>query len=109
MTASLYDRIQENERFAADVAHELKNPLTSIRSAVETSQSVQDPAVREKMREVIARDVMRLDRLITRHFQPFAARRPRSCARSWCASTSPACWMTSSRSSATPRARAKRA
>jgi two-component system sensor histidine kinase ChvG len=65
MTASLYDRIQENERFAADVAHELKNPLTSIRSAVETSQSVQDPAVREKMREVIARDVIRLDRLIT--------------------------------------------
>jgi two-component system, OmpR family, sensor histidine kinase ChvG len=65
MTASLYDRIQENERFAADVAHELKNPLTSIRSAVETSQSVQDPAVREKMREVIARDVVRLDRLIT--------------------------------------------
>jgi two-component system sensor histidine kinase ChvG len=65
MTASLYDRIQENERFAADVAHELKNPLTSIRSAVETSQSVQDPAVREKMRDVIARDVVRLDRLIT--------------------------------------------
>lgn len=65
MTASLYDRIQENERFAADVAHELKNPLTSIRSAVETAQSVQDPAVREKMREVIARDVIRLDRLIT--------------------------------------------
>jgi two-component system sensor histidine kinase ChvG len=65
MTASLYDRIQENERFAADVAHELKNPLTSIRSAVETSQAVQDPAVREKMREVIARDVVRLDRLIT--------------------------------------------
>jgi two-component system sensor histidine kinase ChvG len=65
MTASLYDRIQENERFAADVAHELKNPLTSIRSAVETSQAVQDPAVRERMREVIARDVVRLDRLIS--------------------------------------------
>jgi two-component system sensor histidine kinase ChvG len=65
MTVSLYDRIQENERFAADVAHELKNPLTSIRSAVETAQTVQDPAVREKMREVIARDVIRLDRLIT--------------------------------------------
>jgi len=65
MTASLNDRIQGNERFAADVAHELKNPLTSIRSAVETSQAVQDPAVREKMREVIARDVVRLDRLIS--------------------------------------------
>lgn len=65
MTAALYDRIQQNERFAADVAHELKNPLTSIRSAVETSQAVQDPAVRERMREVIARDVVRLDRLIS--------------------------------------------
>lgn len=65
MTVSLYDRIQENERFAADVAHELKNPLTSIRSAVETSQAVQDPAVRERMRDVIARDVVRLDRLIS--------------------------------------------
>lgn len=65
MTKSLYDRITANERFAADVAHELKNPLTSIRSAVETSQAVADPAVRERMREVIARDVVRLDRLIT--------------------------------------------
>jgi two-component system sensor histidine kinase ChvG len=65
MTGSLYDRIQENERFAADVAHELKNPLTSIRSAVETAQAVPDPAVREKMREVIAKDVIRLDRLIS--------------------------------------------
>ncbi|HVY90878.1 MAG TPA: stimulus-sensing domain-containing protein [Hyphomonadaceae bacterium] len=65
MTKSLYDRIQENERFAADVAHELKNPLTSIRSAVETAQAVQDPAVRERMREVIAKDVIRLDRLIS--------------------------------------------
>jgi len=65
MTASLNDRIEANERFAADVAHELKNPLTSIRSAVETSQSVADPGVRERMMNVIARDVIRLDRLIT--------------------------------------------
>lgn len=65
MTTALYDRIQANERFAADVAHELKNPLTSIRSAVETAQAVQDPAVRDKMRDVIARDVVRLDRLIS--------------------------------------------
>jgi two-component system sensor histidine kinase ChvG len=65
MTEALYDRIQSNERFAADVAHELKNPLTSIRSAVETSQAVKDPEVREKLREVIARDVIRLDRLIS--------------------------------------------
>jgi two-component system sensor histidine kinase ChvG len=65
MTAALYDRIQANEQFAADVAHELKNPLTSIRSAVETSQAVTDPAVRDRMRDVIARDVIRLDRLIS--------------------------------------------
>jgi two-component system sensor histidine kinase ChvG len=65
MTAALYDRIQANEQFAADVAHELKNPLTSIRSAVETSQAVSDPAVRDRMRDVIARDVIRLDRLIS--------------------------------------------
>jgi two-component system sensor histidine kinase ChvG len=65
MTQSLHDRIQANERFAADVAHELKNPLTSIRSAVETAQAVTDPAVRDRMRDVIARDVVRLDRLIT--------------------------------------------
>ncbi len=65
MTEALYVRIQENERFAADVAHELKNPLTSIRSAVETSQAVQDPKVRDRMRDVIARDVVRLDRLIS--------------------------------------------
>ncbi len=65
MTTSLYDRIQENERFAADVAHELKNPLTSIRSAIETSQAVTDPAMKEKMANVVARDVIRLDRLIS--------------------------------------------
>lgn len=65
MTVSLYDRIQENERFAADVAHELKNPLTSIRSAVETMQAISDPEKKAKMANVIARDVVRLDRLIS--------------------------------------------
>ncbi|WP_018997121.1 stimulus-sensing domain-containing protein [Hirschia maritima] len=65
MTGALHDRIVLNERFAADVAHELKNPLTSIRSAVETSEVVDDPAVRDRMRAVIAKDVVRLDRLIT--------------------------------------------
>ena len=66
MTAALFERITANESFAADVAHELKNPLTSIRSAVETAEMVQDdPEKREKLRKVIAQDVKRLDRLIT--------------------------------------------
>ncbi len=66
MTAALFQRIVANERFAADVAHELKNPLTSIRSAIETAERVQDnPEARERLRQVIAQDVQRLDRLIT--------------------------------------------
>ncbi|MEO0983029.1 MAG: stimulus-sensing domain-containing protein [Pseudomonadota bacterium] len=66
MTQALFDRIVMNERFAADVAHELKNPLTSIRSAVETAELVQnDPDARERLRKVIAQDVKRIDRLIT--------------------------------------------
>lgn len=65
MTGALHDRIVLNERFAADVAHELKNPLTSIRSAVETAEAVDDENVRDRMRQVISRDVVRLDRLIT--------------------------------------------
>jgi two-component system sensor histidine kinase ChvG len=65
MTDALLERIQANEQFAADVAHELKNPLTSIRSAVETAERVTDPNARERLRQVIAQDVKRLDRLIT--------------------------------------------
>jgi two-component system sensor histidine kinase ChvG len=66
MTEALFERITANEAFAADVAHELKNPLTSIRSAVETSELVKDdPAALEKLREVMTQDVKRLDRLIT--------------------------------------------
>ena len=65
MTSALKDRIELNERFAADVAHELKNPLTSIRSAVDTASHVNDPKLQARMREVIAKDVIRLDRLIT--------------------------------------------
>ncbi|KCZ94190.1 sensor histidine kinase ChvG [Hyphomonas johnsonii MHS-2] len=66
MTDALLERIQANEQFAADVAHELKNPLTSIRSAVETAERVQnDPVASERLRDVIASDVKRLDRLIT--------------------------------------------
>ena len=65
MTDALRQRIESNERFAADVAHELKNPLTSIRAAVETADAVDDPDVRQRLRHVIATDVSRLDRLIT--------------------------------------------
>jgi len=65
MTGALADRIDMNERFAADVSHEIKNPLTSIRSAVETARNVSDPAAREKLLAIIAADVVRLDRLIT--------------------------------------------
>jgi two-component system sensor histidine kinase ChvG len=65
MTGSLADRIDANERFAADVSHELKNPLTSIRSAVETAGAVKDEGSRQKLLNIIAADVQRLDRLIT--------------------------------------------
>ncbi|MEO1476058.1 MAG: HAMP domain-containing sensor histidine kinase, partial [Pseudomonadota bacterium] len=66
MTETLFERITANEKFAADVAHELKNPLTSIRSAVETAERVKgDPEATEKLRQLIAKDVQRLDRLIT--------------------------------------------
>lgn len=65
MTAALWARMDAIERFAADVAHEIKNPLTSLRSAVETVSRIQDPARREKLMAIIADDVQRLDRLIS--------------------------------------------
>lgn len=65
MTGSLYSRIEAIERFAADVAHELKNPLTSLRSAVETLPLARNPESRDRLLEVIIHDVKRLDRLIT--------------------------------------------
>ncbi|MGY3582308.1 signal transduction histidine kinase [Bradyrhizobium sp. USDA 4350] len=65
MTASLYDRIEAIERFAADVAHELKNPLTSLRSAVETLPLARNDESRGRLLEVILHDVRRLDRLIS--------------------------------------------
>ena len=55
MTEALFDRIVANEAFAADVAHELKNPLTSIRSAVETLERVEDPSAKERLRKVMHR------------------------------------------------------
>jgi two-component system sensor histidine kinase ChvG len=65
MTQALIERIEANEQFAADVAHELKNPLTSIRSAVETLERVRDEQAAARLRALIASDVRRLDRLIT--------------------------------------------
>jgi len=65
MTNALYARIEAIESFAADVAHELKNPLTSLRSAVETLPLAKKPESRDRLMEVIQHDVRRLDRLIT--------------------------------------------
>ncbi|MBO6540144.1 MAG: sensor histidine kinase [Rhizobiaceae bacterium] len=65
MTNALYARIEAIESFAADVSHELKNPLTSLRSAVETMPLAKTEASRARLLEVIQHDVRRLDRLIT--------------------------------------------
>ncbi|MEP1207122.1 MAG: sensor histidine kinase [Rhizobiaceae bacterium] len=65
MTQSLYARIDAIERFAADVSHELKNPLTSLRSAVETLPLTRNKQQRDKLLEIINHDVQRLDRLIS--------------------------------------------
>ena len=65
MTNALYKRIEAIEMFAADVAHELKNPLTSLRSAVETLPLARNENSRARLLEVIEHDVKRLDRLIS--------------------------------------------
>ena len=65
MTNALYSRIEGIERFAADVAHELKNPLTSLRSAVETLPLAKTEQSRARLLDVIQHDVKRLDRLIS--------------------------------------------
>ncbi|MBV9075919.1 MAG: sensor histidine kinase [Methylobacteriaceae bacterium] len=65
MTVALYNRIDAIEAFAADVAHELKNPLTSLRSAVETLPVAKSENARERLMSIIQHDVRRLDRLIS--------------------------------------------
>jgi two-component system, OmpR family, sensor histidine kinase ChvG len=65
MTDALYNRIEAIETFAADVAHELKNPLTSLRSAVETLPLARNENSRSRLLAVIEHDVKRLDRLIS--------------------------------------------
>ncbi len=65
MVAALYDRIDANEQFAADVAHEIKNPLASLRSAVGTLRLAKREDQRERLLSVIEHDVRRLDRLVS--------------------------------------------
>ncbi len=65
MTGTLYDRLAALEAFAADVAHEIRNPLTSIRSAVETLERTRDPDRQTKLIAIVGDDVRRMNRLIT--------------------------------------------
>lgn len=65
MTDALYNRIEAIERFAADVAHELKNPLTSLKSAVETLPLAKKAEDKARLNDIIQHDIRRLDRLIT--------------------------------------------
>ena len=60
----LWARIDTNERFAADVAHELRNPLTSVRSAIETLRRIENPEQQRRLLAIIADDAVRMDRLI---------------------------------------------
>lgn len=65
MVSALYERIEGNEQFAADVAHEIKNPLASLRSAVGSLRMVKKEEHKEKLLDVIEHDVQRLDRLVS--------------------------------------------
>ena len=65
MTGALRQRMDAVERFAADVAHEIKNPLASLRSALESLDKVEDPELRRQLSDIANHDVQRIDRLIT--------------------------------------------
>jgi two-component system sensor histidine kinase ChvG len=65
MTHALSERMDAIESFAADVAHEIRNPLTSVRSAVETLELVKDAKARDRLMDILKNDVQRLDRLVT--------------------------------------------
>jgi len=65
MTRALWDRLDATERFAADVAHEIKNPLSSMKSALETLERVKDDKQRSKLLAILTEDVTRMDRLIS--------------------------------------------
>ncbi len=64
-STALWARMDATERFAADVAHEIKNPLSSIRSAIETLRRIEDPDQQRRLLAIIGDDVIRLDRLIS--------------------------------------------
>ena len=65
MTEALRHRIDSVEHFAADVAHEIKNPLASLRSAIESIGRVEDPELRQQLTDIASHDVRRIDRLVT--------------------------------------------
>jgi two-component system, OmpR family, sensor histidine kinase ChvG len=65
MSAALRQRIDAVETFAADVAHEIKNPLASLRSALESMARVEDPGLRQQLLAIASHDVQRIDRLVT--------------------------------------------
>jgi two-component system sensor histidine kinase ChvG len=65
MTHALYDRIDAIESFAADVAHELKNPITSLKSAIDMLERTKQPEDRDRLAALITHDLQRIDRLIT--------------------------------------------
>jgi two-component system sensor histidine kinase ChvG len=65
MTGALRQRIDAVDSFAADVAHEIKNPLASLRSAIESLPRVEDPELREKLTDIATHDVRRIDRLVS--------------------------------------------
>jgi two-component system, OmpR family, sensor histidine kinase ChvG len=64
MTEALWQRLDAIERFAADVSHEIKNPLTSLKSAIETASRVKDPAQQQRLMTIVLDDIARIDRLI---------------------------------------------
>ena len=65
MTEALWNRMDAIERFAADVSHELKNPLTSLKSALETAARIKDVEKKDRLMAIVEQDIRRLDRLIT--------------------------------------------
>jgi two-component system, OmpR family, sensor histidine kinase ChvG len=64
MTEALWQRLDAIERFAADVSHEIKNPLTSLKSAIETAAKVKDPVQQQRLMSIVLEDIARIDRLI---------------------------------------------